>query len=75
MQSSTTPGHPSTQQATTMSISSDKPTKVDYSCIRGKTVLVSPTEEQYEALTKRLQERIADSRGETVYEIGVGEGR
>ncbi|XP_065082482.1 GTP-binding protein 1 [Ochlerotatus camptorhynchus] len=73
MQSSAPPGHPSTQPATTMNISPDKPTKVDYSCIRGKTVLVSPTEEQYEALTKRLQERIADSRGETVYEIGVGE--
>ncbi|XP_062544890.1 GTP-binding protein 1 isoform X2 [Armigeres subalbatus] len=50
----------------------DKP-KNDYSDIRRKTVLVSPTEEQYEALRKRLEERIADSRGETVYEIGVGE--
>ncbi|XP_055630758.1 GTP-binding protein 1 [Toxorhynchites rutilus septentrionalis] len=47
--------------------------KVDYSCIRGKMVLVSPTEEQYEVLRKKLEERIADSRGETVYEIGVGE--
>lgn len=46
---------------------------VDYSSIRGKTVLVSPTEEQFELLKKRLDERISGSRGETIYEIGVGE--
>lgn len=46
---------------------------VDYSSIRSKTVLVSPTEEQYELLQKRLKERIAESRGETIYELGVGE--
>lgn len=46
----------------------------DYTTIRGKTVLVSPTEEQYELLKKRLQERIDDSRGETIFEIGIGEG-
>lgn len=46
---------------------------VDYSSIRGKNVLVSPTEEQFELLKKRLQERILDSRGETIYEIGTGE--
>lgn len=47
--------------------------KVDYSIIRGKNVLVSPTEQQYELLKKRLEERTLDSRGETIYEIGVGE--
>lgn len=41
--------------------------------IRGKTVLVNPTDEQYEALRKRLEERICDNRGETVYEIGIAE--
>ncbi|XP_055704149.1 GTP-binding protein 1 [Phlebotomus papatasi] len=45
----------------------------DYSSIRGKGVLVSPTEEQFELLKKRLQERIEDSRGETIYEIGMGD--
>lgn len=75
MQSTSTvlPNEPaSTAPHPTASISGEKP-KHDYACIRGKTVLVSPTEEQYEALGKRLEERIADSRGETVYEIGVGE--
>ncbi|XP_055837128.1 GTP-binding protein 1 [Episyrphus balteatus] len=47
--------------------------KVDYTIIRGKNVLVSPTEQQYELLRKRLEERTLDSRGETIYEIGVGE--
>ncbi|XP_037948180.1 GTP-binding protein 1-like [Teleopsis dalmanni] len=47
--------------------------KTDYSSIRGKVVLVSPTEEQYELLKKRLEERTFDSGGETIYEIGVGE--
>ncbi|CAO1421446.1 unnamed protein product [Diamesa tonsa] len=49
------------------------PPAVDYSSIRSKSVLVSPTEDQYELLKKRLEERIADSRGETIYEIGIGE--
>ncbi|XP_075165831.1 GTP-binding protein 1 [Haematobia irritans] len=47
--------------------------RTDYSSIRGKKVLVSPTEEQFELLKKRLEERTEDSRGETIYEIGVGE--
>uniref|UniRef100_A0A182HNW7 GTP-binding protein 1 n=1 Tax=Anopheles arabiensis TaxID=7173 RepID=A0A182HNW7_ANOAR len=46
---------------------------VDYSSIREKTVLVGPTEEQFDLLMKRLEERISASRGETVYEIGIGE--
>ena len=50
------------------------PAPVDYSTIRSKIVLISPTEEQYELLKKRLEERIADSRGECIYEIGIGEG-
>lgn len=48
---------------------------VDYSSIREKTVLVGPTEEQFDLLMKRLEERISASRGETVYEIGIGEGK
>jgi len=50
------------------------PMSVDYSSIRGKDVLVQPTDEQMELLQKRLQDRIADNCGETIYEIGVGEG-
>lgn len=46
---------------------------VDYSSIRSKTVLVSPTEEQFELLQRRLKERIAESRGETIYDLGIGE--
>lgn len=48
---------------------------IDYSSIRGKAVLVSPTEKQYELLRKRLQERIDDSRGETIFDIGIGDGK
>lgn len=47
---------------------------LDYSSIRGKAVLVSPTEKQFELLRRRLQERIDDSRGETIFDIGIGEG-
>lgn len=45
-----------------------------YSCILifSKTVLVSPSEEQFELLKKRLEERINDSRGETIYQVGAG---
>ncbi|KAH8272893.1 hypothetical protein KR018_008404 [Drosophila ironensis] len=46
---------------------------VDYSSIRGKDVLVQPSAEQLELLQKRLQDRVADNCGETIYEIGVGE--
>lgn len=49
--------------------------KPDYSSIRCKTALVSPNEEQYDALKRRLEHRMSESRGETVYEIGVGEGK
>lgn len=49
--------------------------KVDYSSICGKKVLVSPTEVQFELLKKRLEERTVDCRGETIYEIGIGEGK
>lgn len=47
----------------------------DYSSIRGKAVLVSPSEKQFELLRRRLQERIDDSRGETIFDIGIGEGK
>ncbi|XP_014210983.1 GTP-binding protein 1 [Copidosoma floridanum] len=45
---------------------------IDYSLIRGKDVLVSPSEDQYELLLKKLKERIQDGGSETIFEIGVG---
>ncbi|XP_067011159.1 GTP-binding protein 1 [Anabrus simplex] len=49
------------------------PLAVDYSSIRSKTALVSPTEEQYDLLQRKLKERLEDGRGETIFEIGIGE--
>ncbi|KAF3424902.1 hypothetical protein E2986_06993 [Frieseomelitta varia] len=46
---------------------------VDYSSIRGKNVLVSPSEDQYELLLRRLRERIQDGGSETIFDIGIGE--
>lgn len=46
---------------------------IDYSSIQGKRVLVSPTHEQFDLLKKQLEVRIADS-GETIFDIGVGDG-
>ncbi|XP_071869395.1 GTP-binding protein 1 [Bombus fervidus] len=48
-------------------------TNVDYSSIRGKNVLVSPSEDQYELLLKRLRERVQDGGSETIFDIGIGE--
>lgn len=46
----------------------DKPQN-EYSSIRGKLVYVSPTEEQYELLSKRLKELLSEGRGETIIEV------
>lgn len=46
---------------------------IDYSSIRNKSVLVSPTEEQFELLRKYLKDRMDESRVETIYEIGIGD--
>ncbi|XP_076762305.1 GTP-binding protein 1 [Xylocopa sonorina] len=45
----------------------------DYSSIRGKSILVSPSEDQYELLLRRLKERIQDGGSETIFDIGIGE--
>lgn len=50
-----------------------KPT-IDYSCITGKKTLVSPTNEQFDLLKKLLEQRIAESGGETIFEVGIGDG-
>lgn len=49
------------------------PPAVDYSSIRMKTALVSPNEKQFDLLQRRLKERLEDGRGETIFDVGVGE--
>lgn len=39
-----------------------------------KTALVSPSSEEFEVLLETIQERIIEGQGETIYEIGTGEG-
>lgn len=46
---------------------------VDYSTINSKMALVSPNEEQYDLLLKKLIQRIDEGNGETIFEIGIGE--
>lgn len=40
-----------------------------------QTALVSPNEKQFDLLQQRLKERLEDGRGETIFDVGVGEGR
>lgn len=47
--------------------------KPDFSSIRGKKALISPTHEQFDLLKKLLEQRIIDSGGETIFEIGTGD--
>ncbi|XP_075969148.1 GTP-binding protein 1 [Anticarsia gemmatalis] len=47
--------------------------ETDYSSIRGKMVLVSPTADEYELLRKQLLERMETGNGEIIYDIGQGE--
>ena len=37
-----------------------------------QTALVSPTEEEYDQLLQRLQIRIDENQGETIFIVGVG---
>lgn len=53
----------------------DSPNRiVDYSSIQGKKVLVSPSNEQFDLLKRYLENRISDGRGETIFDIGIGNG-
>lgn len=36
--------------------------------------MISPTSEQYDLLQKRLRERLEESHGETIYDIGIAQG-
>ncbi|KAI8435341.1 hypothetical protein MSG28_003666 [Choristoneura fumiferana] len=47
--------------------------ETDYSSIRGKMVLVSPSADEYDLLRKQLMERLEAGNGEIIYDIGLGE--
>lgn len=46
--------------------------KIDCDGLNEKTVLVSPSEEQYDALQRQLSQRLRKGHGEVIYEIGAG---
>ncbi|XP_028395148.1 GTP-binding protein 1-like [Dendronephthya gigantea] len=39
-----------------------------------KTLLISPNDDEYDLLLRQLQQRLQDGNGETLYEVGVGDG-
>jgi hypothetical protein len=45
-----------------------------YTDFLSQTALVSPNEKQFDLLQRRLKERLEDGRGETIFDVGVGEG-
>jgi len=47
---------------------------IDYSCINRASALVSPDEKEYELITAKMKEMMEDGRGETIFELGVGDG-
>lgn len=64
------PGESSDEEHSEGSINGD----VEMVNINYKTVLVSPNEKEYDYLLQRLQNRIDENQGETIYIIGLGEG-
>lgn len=36
--------------------------------------MISPNAEQYDLLHQRLKERLEESHGETIYDIGIAQG-
>jgi len=45
----------------------------DYSSINSSMALVAPTEEEYELILTRIKNLMEDGRGETIFEVGVGD--
>lgn len=43
----------------------------EYDRILGKSILVAPSEEQYELLLKRLKQQIGEGRGEVILEVNI----
>ena len=37
-----------------------------------QVALISPTDEQFDLLLRKLKERLDEGHGETIYEVGVG---
>lgn len=54
-----------------LDVTKDDSSQNEYRSIRDKLVYVSPTEEQYELLLKRLRELLSEGRGETITEVGT----
>ncbi|XP_065066312.1 GTP-binding protein 1-like [Rhopilema esculentum] len=42
--------------------------------LNAKVALVSPSDDDYDILLSRIRSRIKDGMGETIYEVGIGEG-
>lgn len=40
-----------------------------------KEAMISPTSEQYDVLQKQLKNRLEESHGETIYDIGIAQGK
>ncbi|KAK7002746.1 GTP-binding protein 1 [Biomphalaria glabrata] len=47
---------------------------LDMGALTSKMALVSPTNEEFEMLLEDIRTRIMDTQGETIYEVGTGEG-
>lgn len=47
---------------------------MDMPNINSKLSLVSPTSEEYDYILETVRERVEEGQGETIYEIGTGEG-
>ena len=43
----------------------------DYSSISSSTALVSPTGEEFELISTRLQDLMEEGRGETIFDLGM----
>ncbi|XP_059179653.1 GTP-binding protein 1-like [Physella acuta] len=48
--------------------------ELEMSTLTCKTALVSPSNEEYDNLMEDIRTRIMDTQGETIYEIGTGDG-
>ncbi|KAK3762144.1 hypothetical protein RRG08_024953 [Elysia crispata] len=46
----------------------------DMASLTSKLALVSPSNEEFEMLLEEIRTRIMETQGETIYELGVGEG-
>ncbi|KAK3090341.1 hypothetical protein FSP39_011042 [Pinctada imbricata] len=54
--------------------SPDMGNDVEMACLTSKNHLVSPSSEEYEIILETIKERIDEGQGETIYEVGTGEG-